>query len=88
SFNYKAPSTGQPAAYNIDATREYPSQSGIRYFDMGLVLGWEYRFHKHWALDLRYNQGLLDLTFDQFYRDQSTHLNSDVQLSLRYVFGK
>ncbi|HLP93272.1 MAG TPA: outer membrane beta-barrel protein [Saprospiraceae bacterium] len=88
SFNYKVLSTGQSAAFNMDATREYTSQSGLRYFDMGLVLGWEYRLHKHWALDLRYNQGLLDLTFDQFYRDQSTHLNSDVQLSLRYVFGK
>jgi hypothetical protein len=88
SFNYKVLSTGQSAAFNMDATREYTSQSGLRYFDLGLVLGWEYRLHKHWALDLRYNQGLLDLTFDQFYRDQSTHLNSDVQLSLRYVFGK
>lgn len=88
SLNYKVFANGNNLGLNMDNTREYTTQSGIRYFDLGLVLGWEYRFHPRWAFDVRYNQGLMDLTFDQFYRDNSTHLNSDIQVSLRYIFRK
>lgn len=64
--------------------RNYSTHEGIRYVDLGLVLGWEYRFARRWALDIRYDQGLLDLTIDNFYQSNATHLNSDLQLSLRY----
>jgi hypothetical protein len=84
SGNLKVLSYGL-ASYSNNAPGRLPdSQNGIRYFDLGLVLGWEWRYSKYWALDIRYNQGLLDLTYDQFYRDNSTHLNSDLQVSLRY----
>ncbi len=68
--------------------RFYSPHEGIRYLDLGLVLGWEYRFGRRWALDIRYNQGLFDLTVDNFYHSPETHLNSDLQVSLRYFITK
>jgi len=68
--------------------RDYSMHEGFRYIDLGLVLGWEYRFGRRWALDIRYNQGLFDLTADNFYRRREMHLNSDLQVSLRYFFIK
>ena len=59
-------------------------RDGVRHFDLGLVLGMEWRFARRWSLDLRYNQGMFDLTHDNFFKDNTTHLNSDVQLSLRH----
>lgn len=88
SGNVKLFPSGTNSYTNDSGFRQYTGQSGIRYFDLGLVLGWEWRPFQHWALDVRYNQGLLDMTFDQFYRDNSTHLNSDVQVTLRYFLGK
>lgn len=81
---YGATSTSNFGAPN----RNYSSHEGIRYLDMGLVLGWEYRLNPRWALDLRYNQGLFDLTVDNFYRQRETHLNSDIQVSLRHFITK
>ncbi|MBC7776617.1 MAG: PorT family protein [Phycisphaerae bacterium] len=88
SGNVKLFSTGFASYFNGPGYRHYGSQAGVRYFDLGIVLGWEWRFRQNWALDLRYDQGLLDLTYDQFYRDNSTHLNSDLQVSLRYILDK
>jgi hypothetical protein len=68
--------------------RDYSMHEGFRYIDLGLVLGWEYRFGRRWALDIRYNQGLFDLTADNFYHQREMHLNSDLQVSLRYFFIK
>ncbi len=68
--------------------RHYSMHEGFRYLDLGLVLGWEYRLGRRWALDIRYNQGLFDLTADNFYEQRETHLNSDLQVSLRYFFTK
>lgn len=68
--------------------RDYSMHEGFRYIDLGLVLGWEYRFGRRWALDIRYNQGLFDLTADNFYHRREMHLNSDLQVSLRYFFIK
>ncbi|MBK9336711.1 MAG: PorT family protein [Lewinellaceae bacterium] len=69
-------------------SRNYTAHSGIRYFDLGLVLGWEWRFGRRWALDVRYNQGLFDLTIDNFYKSRDIHLNSDLQVSLRRFITK
>jgi hypothetical protein len=59
-------------------------RDGVRAFDLGLVLGWEWRFTPRWSLDMRYNQGFLDLTHDNFFKNTTTHLNSDVQVTLRH----
>ena len=44
----------------------------------GLVLGYGYRLHQRWAVDVRYNQGLFDLTYDDFFKNTRTLLNSDL----------
>lgn len=61
-------------------------RDGIRKTDLGLVLGYGYRLHQRWAVDVRYNQGLFDLTYDDFFNNTRTLLNSDLQFSLRYAF--
>lgn len=88
SGNFKIFPGGEYLSANNSPSRFINSQAGFRSFDLGLVLGWEWRYHKYWALDIRYNQGLLDLTHDSFYRDNSTLLNSDLQVSLRYTPSK
>ncbi len=82
--------SGSNSSSNFGAPRRnYTMRDGVRYFDLGLVLGWEYRFGRRWALDVRYNQGIFDLTIDNFFRSTETHLNSDLQVSLRhFVFKK
>lgn len=57
---------------------------GIRWFDLGLTVGWQWRFSERWAMDVRYTQGLMDLTHDNFFRNTETTLNSDFQLTFRH----
>jgi len=59
-------------------------RDGVRAFDLGFVFGTEWRFARRWSLDLRYNQGFLDLTHDNFFKNTTTHLNSDVQVTLHH----
>lgn len=59
-------------------------RQGVRPFDIGLVWGMEWRFSKRWAIDLRYSQGFLDMTHDNFFKNTATHLNSDVQFTFRH----
>ncbi len=76
-------------AYSGNAFTEVNSYSiveGVRSFDAGLTLGYGYRLFRHWGVDLRYNQGLLDLTHDNFFNNTHTLINSDLQLTIRYVF--
>lgn len=61
-------------------------QYGFWKYDVNLVLGAECYLASRWVADLRYNQGFLDITPDNLYQDDATHLNSDLQFSLRYIF--
>lgn len=61
-------------------------QYGFWKYDVNLVLGVECYIASRWVVDLRYNQGFLDITPDNLYQDKATHLNSDLQFSLRYIF--
>jgi hypothetical protein len=56
---------------------------GLRRFDMGLTLGWARPLSKRLWLDVRYTQGFFDLTHDNFFKNQATNTNSDLQISLR-----
>lgn len=77
--------SGSFSGGNYNAPRRwYTVRDGVRTLDLGLVLGWEWRYHPRWAVDVRYNQGLFDLTVDGFYRSRAYHLNSDLQISLRH----
>lgn len=66
--------------------KEYDITEGVRRLDVGLTFGYGYRLFHHWGVDLRYNQGLLDLTHDNFFNNSHTLINSDLQLTFRYVF--
>ncbi|MCC6412094.1 MAG: PorT family protein [Saprospiraceae bacterium] len=57
---------------------------GLRWFDLGLTVGWQWRFTDRWAMDVRYTQGLMDLTHDNFFNNTETTLNSDFQLTFRH----
>lgn len=54
--------------------------------DLGLIVGMEWAFHPRWSLDARYIQGFRDLSPGHFYQDDATHLNSDLQLTIRRKF--
>lgn len=54
--------------------------------DLGLIVGMEWAFHPRWSLDARYIQGFRDLSPGHFYQDGATHLNSDLQLTIRRKF--
>jgi hypothetical protein len=89
SWNVSVFPYGSFSVTNFNApSRNYTAHSGIRSFDLGLVLGWEWRISRRWALDVRYNQGLFDLTIDNFYKSRDIHLNSDLQVSLRRFITK
>lgn len=65
---------------------QYDIPDGVRRFDAGVTLGYGYQLLRHWGVDIRYNQGLLDLTHDNFFNNSQTLINSDLQLTMRYVF--
>ncbi len=65
---------------------QYNISDGVRQFDAGVTLGYGYQLLRHWGVDVRYNQGLLDLTHDNFFNNTHTLINSDLQLTIRYVF--
>lgn len=88
SWNVALFPRGSVSVTNNGPYRDVSAHSGIRSFDLGLVLGWEWQWGRRWALDVRYNQGLFDLSFDNFYKSSETHLNSDLQISLRYFIQK
>lgn len=78
-------------AYSVSTSSSLPApqtdfdlRDGVRWIDLGVVLGMEWRFARQWALDVRYNQGLFDLTHDNFFKNTTTHLNTDVQFTLRH----
>lgn len=52
------------------------------HFDLGLVAGIEHKFTKNLAVDLRYNQGLIDISDV----DQVSNFNSDLALTVKYTF--
>jgi hypothetical protein len=58
-------------------------RKAVRRFDLGLTLGWSYAFSTHLSLDLRYTQGFVDLTADNFFKTKDNTLNSDFQVSFR-----
>lgn len=61
-------------------------REAVRRFDLGLVGGWSYAFTRRLSLDVRYTQGLFDLTADNFFKHDSNTLNSDLQISIRANF--
>jgi hypothetical protein len=88
NFIYRSASTnsisigGPTSGFGSDADIEI--REGIRWFDLGLTAGWEWRFSPRWALDLRYTQGWNDMTHDNFFKRRDYVLNSDLQITFRH----
>ena len=61
-------------------------RQGVRNFDLALTWGAELQLGRKISLDVRANQGLLDLTHDDFFHNTETDATKDVQVSLRYYF--
>jgi hypothetical protein len=61
-------------------------RQGFYQYELGLVLGWSYALSRRLSLDVRYNQGLVDLTADNFFKSDELTLNSGLQCTLRAKF--
>jgi hypothetical protein len=61
-------------------------RGGLRRFDLGMVLGMECRITPRLSMNLRLNQGLFDLTHDNFFQARENTLNTDAQLSVQMSF--
>lgn len=59
---------------------------GIRRWDLGVYLGYQYRLHPRIHAQVLFHQGLFDLTHDNWFAHEHNDLNTDLQLLLRYDF--
>ncbi|MCB0643092.1 MAG: PorT family protein [Phaeodactylibacter sp.] len=83
------PNSGQRNSYTVTGesfTEINDNRSGIRKMDMGALVGYEWLFSSRMSLDIRYVQGLFDLTADNWFKNESILLNSDLQFCIRYYF--
>jgi hypothetical protein len=53
--------------------------------DAGVTFGYGFKFNRHWSANLRYTQGLRNLTNDPAFANARL-FNSDLRLQLRYAF--
>lgn len=61
-------------------------RKAVQQYDLGLTFGYCYAFSPRFGLDIRYTQGFVDLTADNFFKSTDNNLNSDLQISLRTNF--
>jgi hypothetical protein len=59
-------------------------EDGLQRFDIRFILGREWRISPRWGIDFRYSQGIFDLTHDNFFKNNTTHLNTDIQITFRH----
>lgn len=73
---------------NVSPTdfRSLTLRRGVHEFDLSVVAGWNYALTRRLNLDVRYSQGLFDLTADNFFKNKSNTLNAGLQVSLRADF--
>jgi hypothetical protein len=69
---------------NNPAFKALNIRDGFHRYDIGLLAGWSCRLRHGLVLDLRYQQGLVDLTADNFFKSDELTLDSGLQLTLRY----
>ncbi|MEO1711765.1 MAG: hypothetical protein AAFU60_00310 [Bacteroidota bacterium] len=62
------------------------NQPGIRNWDFGATLGYQFQLSPHWQAQLLYQQGLFDLTADNWFGNTRNDLRSNLQIQLRYDF--
>lgn len=53
-------------------------------WDLGLIAGLDYRIASHWSVDLRWQQGLRDLTPEPYYQNNEIYNNTSLQFALKW----
>ncbi|MCI4647100.1 outer membrane beta-barrel protein [Phaeodactylibacter sp.] len=53
-------------------------------WDLGLIAGLDYRIASHWSVDLRWQQGLRDLTPESYYQNNEVYNNTSLQFALKW----
>lgn len=71
-------------AYTAESSAQANRSPDVLRWDAGLILGVDYQLHPALSVDLRYVQGLYDLTNDAFFMEEDDYLNSSVQLSIKW----
>lgn len=74
---------------NIATNRAATSDTeGARFerWDFGLIAGLDYRIANHWSVELRWQQGLRDLTPNIYYQNDEFYSNSSLQLALKWYW--
>jgi hypothetical protein len=77
--NFADLSANQAAASNTEGTR-------FERWDFGLIAGLDYRIANHWSVELRWQQGLRDLTPERYYQNDEIYRNSSLQLALKWYW--
>lgn len=62
----------------------FENKEGLQKFDVGLILGIQQTIHPKLKFDIRYTQGLFDITHDNWFKNSDIHINSDLQISFMY----
>ena len=75
--------TNDVAGLSYAEAAEQPSPAILRW-DVGLIFGVDYQITPSLSADLRYVQGLYDLTSDAFFLQEDDYLNSSLQLSIKW----
>jgi hypothetical protein len=53
-------------------------------WDLGLIAGIDYRIASHWSAELRWQQGLRDLTPEPYYQNNEVYNNTSLQFALKW----
>ena len=70
--------------YTVERNKQSQSSPAILRWDAGLILGVDYQLGPALSMDLRYVQGLYDLTYDAYFIEDGNYLNSSLQLSVKW----
>lgn len=73
----------------LDASRSSnlsaaPAEPSVREWDLGLAAGINYRLAPRWSVELRYLQGLGDLTPNDYYGNEEAYFNSSFQFAMKW----
>ena len=72
-------------AVGLNDFKELDYRQALQREDVGFSIGHEYALSNTLRLSVRYTQGIFDLTHDNYFKDDDTYTNSDLQLSLRLL---
>ncbi len=83
---YRFTDTYATAPYESFASFHPSIRDGIRKFDLAFTVGADLRIWRRLWIDIRANQGIFDLSHDDFFQNNNTDVTTDAQITLRYYF--